>query len=815
LGYPLFNFYPPLSTYLIESIHLLGFDFVTALKIAFGAMIAIAAFGAYTLGVEIFRSENNARALGILTAVAYICFPYLLTDIYTRGVSTEALGLVLLPWVVWSLRRAITTPFISAIILGAIFLALLMLAHILTLVIAAPVVIVYVILELRNLHRDLAVCVGRLGAVVAAISIAAGLTAFYWLPFIAELSLVRIGRGGVPIGAVFPDHFIKLPDLIQATWFYQYAPAPFALGRTPILLGALALVTALVARKSLRARATIIFFGVVALVAALAMSEPTRDLWLAVPFALMIQYPWRVSVLIHLSVAILIGSLALAPRQFNLPRRFNADIVQFILITLIACALSFAALGNLAPQEISLPNAAPTLAHIARYEASSKFIGATTWGEYLPATFRVRDLVMYRAPQTNAPRATIALTRYDATRREISVITSEPISLSLRAFYFPDWRATIDDQPTAAFASTPLGLLTVAVPAGDHRVAFTQGDTAPRQIGNVISVASLLTLIGMSALALRRRESDVRAVGLVIALLLALFAPIAFAALTAPPRDLQATRVTVSPALEIIGLRVDNARWQSDAWRVTEPTASLRLRVYWHVKTALQDKPLTWRLVDDAGKVWASRGQMPRYGTGYAASWVTNEIVEDAYDLPLAAIVPGRYRLEVADADAREFVSISAIELARGIASSAEPRGERPINAHVGQKIRLLGYTAPEKLSPGSRFPLTLFWQTDENVYDDYTAFVQLLDAEGNAVVKYDSVPGGGLNSPFLWIPGETVVEHIVLYLPNDLKPGKYSVIVGMYHYPELERLPITCTTGESSPDDVIELGSFEIGKRE
>jgi hypothetical protein len=186
------------------------------------------------------------------------------------------------------------------------------------------------------------------------------------------------------------------------------------------------------------------------------------------------------------------------------------------------------------------------------------------------------------------------------------------------------------------------------------------------------------------------------------------------------------------------------------------------------------------------------------------------------YDLPIAAIAPGRFRLQVAFGGTREFVTVGVIAVARGVASSpAEPHITNQVNARIGQRIHLLGYDAPEKLVPGSRFPLTLFWQTDENVYDDYTAFIQLLDAAGNAVLKYDSVPGGGLNSPFLWIPGETVVDRVVLNLPNDLKPGKYTVIVGMYHYPELERLPVTSQTGELSPDDVIELGSFEIGNRE
>ena len=845
LGYPLFNYYPPLSTYLIESLHLLGFDFVNALKAAFIVMIAIAAGGAYALSTEIFRDKKNTRALGILTAVAYVCFPYLLTDIYTRGVSTEALGLVLLPWVFWALRRAITTSSISTIILGAIFLALMLLAHILTLAIAAPVLAAYLArviaseanrssVSLRaersnpqlafwgllrakhTLSTAEATALAMTVRLVVTALFAAGLSAFYWLPFVAELALVRIGRGGIPIWAVFPDHFLKLSDLIQSSWFYQYTPAPFALGLVPVLLGTLAFASALVAPKPIRVRATIIFFSVVAFVAALAMSEPTRDLWLAVPFSMMIQYPWRVSVLINLSAAIVISALTLAPHQFNLPRRFDPVVLQFILIVLIACALIFTALGNLAPQEIFLPGDAPTLAQLARFEAYSQFIGATTWGEYLPATFKVANLAAFRVPPTDAPRATIALTRYDAARREVSVSASTPISLSLRAFYFPDWHALIDGQPAAAYASTPIGLLTVDVPAGDHRVTFIQRDTLPRQVGAVVSLISLLVLIGLTAFGVRRHESDVRAVAALCALVCALLAPIVLAVSTASPSVLQSMHVAVSPTLELIGLRVDNALLESDAWRVVKPTQALHLRAYWHVRQAAPEEALTWRLVDDAGRGVVVREQLPRYGVGYAASWVANEIVEDLYDLPIAAIAPGRYRLQVAYGSTREFVPAGVIEFARASAESAvAPRVPHQVNARIGRAIRLLGYDAPGRARAGSRAPLTLFWQTDENVYDDYTAFIQLLDVQGNAVVKYDSVPGGGLNSPFIWIPGEPVVDCIALNLPGDLKPGKYTVIVGMYHYPQLERLPVTYQSGEASPDDVVELTQIEIFSRE
>jgi hypothetical protein len=135
----------------------------------------------------------------------------------------------------------------------------------------------------------------------------------------------------------------------------------------------------------------------------------------------------------------------------------------------------------------------------------------------------------------------------------------------------------------------------------------------------------------------------------------------------------------------------------------------------------------------------------------------------------------------------------------------------RPINARVGEQIRLLGYDVPDNPRPGSRFPVTLFWQTEQNIYDDYTAFVQLLDSDRNVVAKFDSVPGGGLGSTFLWLPGETVPDRVVLDLPHDLKPGLYTLVAGMYHYPELTRLPVVAASGDHSPDDVVELGEFKV----
>ena len=797
LGYPIFNFYPPLAAYGIETGHLLGLDFVGAFKFAAALSVALAAVGAYTLGAELFPDAK--RAAGMLTAIAFVGFPYFLIDLYTRGAIAELLAMALLPWTVWAVRRTLTAPTISATILTALLLALMLLAHSLTLVVAAPILAVFGGIAIPRAPDRRRAAIHLAGAII----LGAGLSAFYWLPFAAELALVRMGRNGVPLGAVFPDHFLQPSALIQTSPLYQFGNPPFPLGLAPVLLGACGWLGAFIAGKRMSSRAFVIACGGIAVLGSLALIEPARDVWLALPGALMLQYPWRIQVILGLAFAILIGSLA---NWFALWRRLG-----ILAWALCAGGLGGAVFATLTPLEIFLPSAAPTLGQLARFEARTKFIGTTTWGEYLPASFRVTNLATWRAPRASVARATMTLTRYEATRREMTITTTEPISISLRAFYFPDWRATIDGQPARAYANTALGLLATEVPAGTHRVAFELGDTAPRQIGIGVTVLAAILGGGLLAFAFRRREADARAPAFAALLAFAVFAIPAGVALAAPPRDLQTLRVGVSPALELIGVRVDGAPLRDDAWRVSDLRGELDVRLYWHVRDATQDQPLTWRLVDARGAIAATRAQLSRYGTGFAASWFANELVEDRITLALAGLRPGRYQLQVAWGDAREFLPLTQIELARGGTATAAQPAFTPIHARIGEKIRLAGFVAPDALTAGAPFSLTLFWQADENVYDDFTAFVQVLDADGNAVAKHDSVPGGGLASPFLWSPGEWIADRIVLRVPRDLKPGLYRVIVGMYHYPELDRLPVTNVAGERVEDDVIELGVFPL----
>jgi hypothetical protein len=91
-------------------------------------------------------------------------------------------------------------------------------------------------------------------------------------------------------------------------FFYRYTLAPYALSATALLIAIGGVILALFAR--LRERGTIVYFGATALVCAILITEPSQVLWSALPSANLVQFPWRLTLLIGLGAAIAMGSIA-------------------------------------------------------------------------------------------------------------------------------------------------------------------------------------------------------------------------------------------------------------------------------------------------------------------------------------------------------------------------------------------------------------------------------------------------------------------------------------------------------------------------
>jgi hypothetical protein len=113
-------------------------------------------------------------------------------------------------------------------------------------------------------------------------------------------------------------------------------------------------------------------------------------------------------------------------------------------------------------------------------------------------------------------------------------------------------------------------------------------------------------------------------------------------------------------------------------------------------------------------------------------------------------------------------------------------------NYLLGQQIRLIGYRVePERVEPGQRVHIQLWWQALESMDKSYTVFTHLLSPFDKIQGQHDGKPRRGTYPTELWHPGEVIVDDHYLTVSSEAQKGLYEVQVGIYLLSTMERLPV------------------------
>jgi len=233
----------------------------------------------------------------------------------------------------------------------------------------------------------------------------------------------------------------------------------------------------------------------------------------------------------------------------------------------------------------------------------------------------------------------------------------------------------------------------------------------------------------------------------------------------------------------------------------------LRLKGLTHIR---EEFSLFVHLFDREGRLWAQDDSAPLRGLHPTTHWVEGEVVRDPHRLSLPLdIPPGRYRLKAGlySPPTEESVTLDYIRVTKG---EEEPRPQYPWEANLGDKVALLGYDLEVKEArPGDTLHLTLYWQTQREMVEDYTIFVHLIDEESTIWGQKDGWPEGGFYPTSFWDPGEVVKDQYVLVIDPHAPSGLYRFEVGLYLLATGKRLPII-ERGEVVGDNII-LGEVEV----
>jgi len=477
-GYPIFNFHPAFSYYVVLLLSRAGLGLNLGVRVTLGLTFPILGLGVYVLARDFLREEG-----AIAAAVAAMYAPYAAYNPLVRGALAEALGWALLPWALWAVGRAARGAGRRWWVCGALFSAALLFTHMTAAVVGAVMLALYALMEALS-PSPVPLRTRALGAAVA-LGLGFGLVLFFWLPAVAERSLIQWERtlAGFPGG--YAAHLLSLRELfaLQPVRPDLVNPSPLrSLGLIPALLALPALLT-----LPFAPRRQPLFFGGV-LVGAILLTLPVSSpLWESITLLRTFQFSCRFLGPASIALAVLVGRMVdLLPGRPG--RLLGAGLAA---LALIAADFSWLKPSYCPSWEH------PSLQGLRQFEQSTGLMGVTSYGEYLPRAVEIwptRPAETVFDPASLPEGATVQEEQTGPLSAEGWVESPQPFRLTVNRFFYPGWRAWVDGELVEAAPEVGRGRLTLPVPAGRHYVAVRFGETPLRLAADLLSALSLLVL---------------------------------------------------------------------------------------------------------------------------------------------------------------------------------------------------------------------------------------------------------------------------------------------------------------------------------
>lgn len=199
-------------------------------------------------------------------------------------------------------------------------------------------------------------------------------------------------------------------------------------------------------------------------------------------------------------------------------------------------------------------------------------------------------------------------------------------------------------------------------------------------------------------------------------------------------------------------------------------------------------------------------------GNGYPLTlWRTDDIVDDrrSFNLP-EMLTPGKaffesglfwfaadggiLRAGIVDSEGKiggDQIIFGPLEICDGVTDISFD-GLTPVGAEFEKRIALDGVWVQRPQNDAAALHVELGWRAIDRSPTAYTAFVHLLDAEGNIVAQHDFPVGGAENPTNLWVPGEKVRSTAVLTLPPDVDSTRQRLRIGLYELVSGRQLAVT-----------------------
>ena len=844
-GFPFFNYREPFGYYLVEFVHLLGASVPLALNLVLaGSLIASG------LTMNLWISDVFDRPAGFVAAIVYMAAPYTVLDSLVRANLPEAIALALMPLILWAFRRLLLRGGRKYFVLAVLSFAALLLTHNISSLIFVPVLVVYIfVLRLAHPPKDRPVTRYSLLVTLLAFLVALALTAFFWLPALAEgqsaqLYLTHTARGNdfhfnfATPAEVFGPLDPSDPALLNP-------PLRIILGWAQIVLAVLGVV--LIKRLASREQRAHVVIAAIAAAIFIFMALPiSQPVWDTLPLIRFVQFPWRFVGRAVLPLALLAGAATYAIFHSSLFTRHSSRIACHVSRITLLLLFTLPVLLSVTPllyPRICAGATVLTITDVFAYEHATGNIGVDPLGAYLPVTVKERptgssleeqyaaNAPIQRLDRSTLPTEThITAERYSPNWSEIELDAPQAFRATYLTFDFPGWTVKIDSQPVPIVPSDPNGLITFDVPAGQHTITVAFEDTPSRTLANLISLAALIVFgvmlvrgtRGMNPAAATKKPDKSGsefilhpcsyprsgeppgAAFILVPLLFVLLKLLLIDPQLTPLRQTQlqngvlhsmtqSTSINFGDQVRLLGYRLMPDQSPSGE--------TVRVDLYWRTLTPLaKNYQTTVGVIDANGEVWSPKTlDRPRDYQDYPATqtWPTDAYVVDSFELPInPGTPPGLYQIFAEVFERGSLLPLPAHASAsrpatRPTAALISPlevtRAARTFDATqlgiynlksdqlLAPEIKLIGANRDRSdVLAGDTVLLTLFWQAMQKPTQDYTATMELVNDQNQAVVTRDFQIGAGRYPTSQWNINEQIIDLDRLRVPTDLASGQY-----------------------------------------
>lgn len=476
-GYPLFNYYAPLPYYFGELIYLLTNNLIISVKIMFATSFIGSFLFMYLLSRKLWGNLG-----GSLSALFYAIAPYHALDFYVRGAMGEMWGLMFYPATIWAFFKLQEKCNKANLLLGSVFIAALMISHNLSTMLFLPVIIFsLVILFLKK--RGMKFLYFSIGSLLLGIM----LSSFYFLPMLFEKDLVHVDSTTVGYFS-YTEHFKGFKKLfLERSWGWggsvREVPGgerdglSYQIGWIHIIGWLLALYTAKLIWNKNRKISILIILSSLYIIFSIFMVNPRSEIiWKMIPPLKYLQFPWRFLLIIVFFTSFISGS-------FFIHERKNNRII-WIILTLLAIFFNF---SYFRPEKFIEIN-------------DQELLSGKNWEKQIK-----RSIFDYLPIYAKEPPADLASNRYQILTGDSKVLdfkegsnwlsfrteTNTHTIIRLSQYYFPDWKIFVDGKEIKVeYKNNSLGLMTIILGKGTHKIEGRLYDTSIRSISNYLTIAA-------------------------------------------------------------------------------------------------------------------------------------------------------------------------------------------------------------------------------------------------------------------------------------------------------------------------------------